>query len=113
MVYRAVVGLQRSRRGRLISLCPLPLWGCARVQTLHEQVILYNVTVALLLNAVGQYLEHQAQPAVHGLQMRPNNDGRQHISLQTFLHQSTQFELLLSQQLKPQMSGLLHPESNR
>lgn len=101
MVYRAVVGLQRSRRGCLINLCPLPLWGCARVQALHEQVILYYVTVALLLNAAGKYLEHQVQPPVHGLQMRPNKDGRQRISLQTFLHQSTQSELLLCQQLKP------------
>lgn len=81
MVYRSVVGLQRTRREHLNSLCPLPLWDCARVQALCALVVLYYITVALLLNAVGKYLEHQTQPAIHGLQMRPNEDGSQRVSL--------------------------------
>lgn len=91
--------LRRGFRG--VSLCPLPLWDCARVHALCAHVILHYITVALLLNAVGQHLQHQTQPTVHSLQMRPDEDGWQSVRLETFLHQRAQFKLFFCHKLKP------------
>lgn len=78
------------------------------VHVFRSHIILHHTAVALLLDTVSQHLQHEAQTAVHCLQVGLDEDGGQRVSLQWLLHEKAQLVFLFSQQLQTQVSRLLH-----
>lgn len=90
----------------------VPVGGCVPAPSGFSGPVvvvhLHHFTVALLLHADSQDLEHQAQPPVHGLQVGLDEDGVEAVMQQGLLHQTTQLVLLLGEQLQTQVGRLPH-----
>lgn len=98
----------RWKSGRPVPPDLLPPRSRGFVHAFWCHIVLHHTAVALLLDAVSQHLQHEAQAAVHGLQVGLDEDGGQRVSLQRLLHQTAQLVFLFSQQLQPRVSRLLH-----
>lgn len=69
--------------------------------------------MTLFLYAARQDLQHQAEPAVQGVQVRPDEDRGQSVPEEGLLHQGAQLVLLLGQQLQTQVGRCLQPGTGK
>lgn len=78
-----------------------------------DQVLLHHVDVALLLHAASHHLQDEPQPAVHGAEVRLDEDRGQAVPQQRLLHQEAQLVLLFRKKLEAQVRGPPDPADSK
>lgn len=103
-VVRCVTGGPRHPR----ATSSLPVTPAPVGDRVPGQIPLHDINVAFFLYAACKHLQHQPEPAVHGPEMRLDEDGGQPVAQKGLLHQRAQLVLLFGQQLETQVRGLPH-----
>lgn len=92
----------------LLPVASAPVGG-----RVSNEVFLHNINIAFFVYAACQDLQHQPEPAVHGLEVRLDEDRWQAVTQQRLLHQGAQLVLLFGQELETHISGLFHSGDNK